>query len=205
MITQMGAASTPGIRITVTLVPVRCSTNGKLESSTRRCAPRPSVQPRRPATGAGARSPDDAQPAMPLHPAGERPSANVGSHLPVPARCCNAVVVSSVGPRGGATAVMTAPSCSTSRCWRPTSAFVVSLLVAALANILLSTSSSASPPMTVSKLDTAGHAYHPKQRTQHRQCMSLSAPATRRHVSPGPDHHAKLVHASGRRSCSLLD
>ena len=107
---------------------------------------KPSVQPRRPAKGAGARSPDDAQPTMPLHLAGERPLENEGCRA---RRCCNAVVVSSVRPRGGATA---GDRPAARRCWRPTSAFVVSLLIAALANILLSTSSSASPPMTVSKL-----------------------------------------------------
>ena len=102
---------------------------------------------------AGARSPD----APPMMRSQRCLSTRLASALQktkeaVPARCCNAVVVSSVGPRGDATAVMAAHSCSTSRCWRPTSAFVVSLLVAALANILLSTSSSASPPMTISKL-----------------------------------------------------
>ena len=40
---------------------------------------------------------------MPLHLAGERPLENEGSRA---RRCCNAVVVSSVGPRGGATATM---------------------------------------------------------------------------------------------------
>ena len=123
--------------------------------SPRECAPRPSVQPRRPAIGAGARNPDDAQLTMPLHPAGAAPFRKRRKPSARARRCCKAVVVSSVGPRGGATALTAAPSCSTSRCWRPTSAFVVSLLVAALANILLSTSSSASPPMTVSKLSPA--------------------------------------------------